>query len=941
MGSRGSLRLVVVCFAFGCGDGPSAVVDEDGDSGDAEALELQGAVFKGPLVLGSSLQVSPVDDAGEPTGEVFETQTINDLGEFVVANLSPGLFALVGDGFYYNEITGSLSNAPITLRAFAELDESGTHSAYLNIVTHLSNARVKVFLGEGVPFATALATAESELEANLGLGGAGFDPGALGTEMNLLGGDNDANAYVFAVSTVLAKAAEERGGPIDAALQELANTMAVDLAADGVVDAALIDELHAAEALVDTSAVMQMFANRLAQLGSSAQVPNLDRVIDTDHDGLPNLFDNCRAVANVDQADGDEDGRGDACDICPGDDDAMQEDADADGIGDACDCGNGKIDPGESCDDGNSLDTDDCTTACIAASCGDGIVHEGVETCDDGNDVETDDCSTLCEDATCGNGNVDAGEECDDANAFDGDECRNGCIVATCGDGIVHEGVETCDDGNDVETDDCSTLCEDATCGNGNVDAGEECDDANAVDGDECTNACTVATCGDGIVHEGVETCDDGNDADTDDCSTMCEDAVCGDGFVHDGVEGCDDANMVDGDGCETTCTRSVHAITAGGLHTCALLGDRQVWCWGAGLMGTTGYGHTNDIGNNETLTGLEPLDLGGPVVQVDAGLTGKTCALREDGAVLCWGGYDGPLGYGNTDVIGDDETPGSVGPIDIGGAATQISVGRGAICALLDTGELRCWGASEEGQLGLGVLDVIGDDETPASVAPIDVGGSVASIDGRGFHTCAVLTDQSVRCWGRANEGVLGYGNTNDIGDDETPASAGPVDVGGPTAAIRAGGRMTCALRTDGAVVCWGFAPGYAWVDPVGDDETPASMGPVDLGEDAVDVWVGQQHACAVLASGAVRCWGFGNAGQLGNDSFDHVGDTETPADVPPIEVGPGVTSMALGAEHTCARIDAHAIRCWGNGPYGALGYGMPGLFTPDAADAGDVPLP
>jgi cysteine-rich repeat protein len=155
-------------------------------------------------------------------------------------------------------------------------------------------------------------------------------------------------------------------------------------------------------------------------------------------------------------------------------------------------CGDGSVDPGEECDDGNADDTDDCTSTCHVARCGDGIVQPG--------------------------------EECDDGNYDDTDACVSGCVLATCGDGYVQAGVEECDDGNQEDGDACSSTCKaGAGCGNGVVEAGEECDDGNQSNADACLNTCKNATCGDGYAHLGVEECDDGNTDDTDFCSNTCK----------------------------------------------------------------------------------------------------------------------------------------------------------------------------------------------------------------------------------------------------------------------------------------------------------------------------------------------------------------------------------------------------------------------------------
>ncbi len=123
-------------------------------------------------------------------------------------------------------------------------------------------------------------------------------------------------------------------------------------------------------------------------------------------------------------------------------------------------CGNGAVNPFEDCDDGNDDDTDDCLSTCVAASCGDGFLQDGVEDCDDGNDDDTDECPSTCVAASCGDGFVlDGVEECDDGNDDDDDDCLSSCVAASCGDGFVQDGVEECDDGNDDDADECRNDC--------------------------------------------------------------------------------------------------------------------------------------------------------------------------------------------------------------------------------------------------------------------------------------------------------------------------------------------------------------------------------------------------------------------------------------------------------------------------------------------------
>ena len=140
--------------------------------------------------------------------------------------------------------------------------------------------------------------------------------------------------------------------------------------------------------------------------------------------------------------------------------------------------------------------------------CGNGQL-DPAETCDDGNFEAGDGCDPRCN-SECGNGNIDQNETCDDGNLSPNDGCTDACELARCGDGIIWLGNEDCDAGEDNSDDPgaaCRTDCTVAECGDGIVDPGEDCDDENDVNTDACTNACTNARCGDGIIGPGEE-CD-------------------------------------------------------------------------------------------------------------------------------------------------------------------------------------------------------------------------------------------------------------------------------------------------------------------------------------------------------------------------------------------------------------------------------------------------
>lgn len=134
------------------------------------------------------------------------------------------------------------------------------------------------------------------------------------------------------------------------------------------------------------------------------------------------------------------------------------------------------------------------------------------------------------------------------------------------------------------------------------------------------------------------------------------------------------------------------------------------------------------------------------------------SCAIAANGTLHCWGdGFGGELGYGNTNNIGDNESPGSAGAVDLGGhSAVAVSVGDNHTCAILDDHTVRCWGEGASGQLGYGNTNNIGDNETPGSVGPVNLGAgrTAMEVSAGGSHTCALLDDDTVRCWGLGSSG-------------------------------------------------------------------------------------------------------------------------------------------------------------------------------------------
>jgi alpha-tubulin suppressor-like RCC1 family protein len=283
--------------------------------------------------------------------------------------------------------------------------------------------------------------------------------------------------------------------------------------------------------------------------------------------------------------------------------------------------------------------------------------------------------------------------------------------------------------------------------------------------------------------------------------------------------------------------------------------------------------------------------------------------------------------------ITSDGYRPFQLDAVDIGEPALGLAMGYDHVCVLLMGGRVRCWGPGKYGVLGYGRTESIGDDETPASAGDVDVGGHVVKIAAGGTQTCVVLDTGNVRCWGGddhyagagdhfpGSEGQLGYGNIKVVGDDETPASLGDVDVGDKVVSVATGYLHTCALLVTGSVRCWGEAGGgplgYARYDSIGDDETPAKAGDVPIGSPVEQVAAGGSHTCVLLEGGVMRCWGNGMHGETG---YGAKGTPPTPGEGD-VDVGGPVLQMALGSNYTCALLVDGRVRCWGEaGP--RLGY-------------------
>jgi alpha-tubulin suppressor-like RCC1 family protein len=307
--------------------------------------------------------------------------------------------------------------------------------------------------------------------------------------------------------------------------------------------------------------------------------------------------------------------------------------------------------------------------------------------------------------------------------------------------------------------------------------------------------------------------------------------------------------------------------------------------------------------------------------MQVSAGGL-HSCALTEAHDVLCWGDDSqaqlglsldpNPLDAGNVAADSDAAVESYLArfPRVLTGAR-QVAAGGAHTCALLEDGTVECWGRSAEGQ-------VDGTTDTNNVDKPVPAGVTGASqIAAGGSHSCALQPGRGVTCWGSARYGQVGREQSTDaLAPDVVPGTADATSVA-------AGVRHSCALLGTGHVVCWGElidqSSGEPYVTP-----TPVEVPGL---EDAVEISAGAGHSCALKSDRTVVCWGLNDSGQLGDGT---TGASATPVAVTAVPQGAWHVAAGGGeldgrlVGHSCAVTNEFALACWGRNAEGQLGRGV-----------------
>lgn len=344
--------------------------------------------------------------------------------------------------------------------------------------------------------------------------------------------------------------------------------------------------------------------------------------------------------------------------------------------------------------------------------------------------------------------------------------------------------------------------------------------------------------------------------------------------------------------------------IAAGDKHTCAIAVNNIIWCWGDNQFSQLGSSALPDL---PSLIPVQTTVLpGSRIAQRIVSGANHTCVLATDGTVWCWGqNGNGNLGDGSFLNQGD--------PVQVvlDGTATMIAAGGSTTCAALSDNSLKCWGKGSSGQIGNGAALL--SNGTPVSTSLVPDSFTVAHIEIGTTHSCAISVAGAAWCWGQSTFGRLG---TTASSNAVTPTAT--ASLGGTASEVAAGGAHACALLTNGTISCFGSNNmGQLGLTPTPTANPTPTL--VTLAATATHVTAGSQFTCALLSTAVVHCFGDNASGQLGSGSSGAA--RETPGAVTGLT--DTVVDVVAGASHACAVMSTGQVRCWGKNDLGQLGIG------------------
>jgi alpha-tubulin suppressor-like RCC1 family protein len=353
-----------------------------------------------------------------------------------------------------------------------------------------------------------------------------------------------------------------------------------------------------------------------------------------------------------------------------------------------------------------------------------------------------------------------------------------------------------------------------------------------------------------------------------------------------------------------------VSRIATGYRHACQIssVTAGQLKCWGENVSGEIGDGTTTE---RDTAVSV---DAGNFYSYVAAG-TSFTCALDPVGNLFCWG-------ENAKSQLGDGTTTDRTGPtaIDVGTRYSAISAGGTHACGVTTTGVLKCWGDNGNSQVGDGTLSA-----TLTTPTVVDSGVSYTAVSAGTSHTCGITTAGALKCWGLNSSGQLGIGSTS------TAATPATVQSGVVYTAVAAGAAHTCAIAVGGVLKCWGDASKGQVGDGTATAGAKYQVPYVVDAEVYTTVAAGLDASCAIRSSGALYCWGENGSKELG-DGTTNDGLTPTAADSSNTF---SAVSMGASGTTTCGLTTGGTVRCWGAHAKGQAGHdAVAASVDPDDVD-------
>ena len=373
------------------------------------------------------------------------------------------------------------------------------------------------------------------------------------------------------------------------------------------------------------------------------------------------------------------------------------------------------------------------------------------------------------------------------------------------------------------------------------------------------------------------------------------------------------DANADAGPKCKTS--SCAIAIAAGPFHTCAVLGDHSVKCWGENKFAELGTGTV--VGTTVTPKQSTALVAAAGItdaVAIAAGgepnTTAFTCVILAAGSVRCWGSNNAEqLGPGLDASV---SPTGNIVPADASAASIDLGYRHG--CMVDTTGLVRCWGSNSYKERGTTAL---------LGAVPLEAGASAVTA---GFYSTCALAGGSVVCFG--------YNANGEVNPSSLLTTSGPnvVDAGAPAVGVSAGTNFTCATLDDAGVSCWGPNIQAQLGRPNAFARNPPGSPAFTPGLAPISITASMYHSCAIMADRGVSCWGSNGRGQSGD--FSGRASVTAPNGVGGIG---GVAALVLGYEHSCALTENGDVYCWGSNGKGQLGPNTIPVFD-GGADGGDA---